>query len=405
MAGLELFRMYICLCADLLACVYVCVYIGPAAVCARSRLLVVSDPCYIRYGLVVASGLPSDCVRYAAGATDWRGLVFARQLGEHSPAALKVPAVAKTGNPDADQDSEARRECLMKLIDTLIEQPMHVLPVYTELQRRLRQASTRVQTNDATFEHLTTFGKLDDKFCTEFILRRSDLNIGDIVKAKQIDDRAIQQLMTYELQLSSSLKFPAQAQVIAVMRTVLEARSLALGNPLKSFKAHGGLKSTGELVWSCGAYRLTIEGDLVSEVKHFSGAIATIDTKKIKISTEHTLHNNWDEWSAHLVQPPMPAIFLHSLFKDTKVGPHSRPKITGQSKVFEKEVLQHYNIWKEAKDLDSATTPTAMAVRHELDLVETKRRRTAMEKARATAEEKLKEQKKRRTIALVAKEQ
>jgi hypothetical protein len=67
----------------------------------------------------------------------------------HSSLAAKVPVSPKTGNKVVDSDNEARRECFMTIIDTLMDKPNHIWPLFAELQKRLREENKTIATVSA----------------------------------------------------------------------------------------------------------------------------------------------------------------------------------------------------------------------------------------------------------------
>ena len=318
---------------------------------------------------------------------------------------MKVPVPIKTGNKVVDSDNTARRECLMNIIDTLVDNPVHIWHMYTDLQKRLRDDLRQLSEVSADkFGSMSTFGKLDEQFLTDHVLTYSDLCLSDIVKAKQCDDRAVYQLAQFSLQWPASLRFPDEMQVKEVAKRVcaLRARN-RLNSPLKDFKAKGGIiAATGALHWLQGSYMLQFGDGLLNKITHFSGAVCDVPATH-HITTDYTLHFNWDEANAQLQKPPLPPIVLMSFFKAAKSGPFARPRVMTSCKEFQQHVKDIFKDWDlDRQRVNSTASGTSVLIQQELKQVDQNKRRASMAKARVSAEEKLKDTKKRRTIDLHA---
>lgn len=215
-----------------------------------------------------------------------------------------------------------------------------------------------MKTSADTFSGLTTLSKVDEGFATEFVIAVSDLVHADVVKAKQQDDKIIMQLLHFELQWAPNLKMPVEASVKEVLRRCMVQRSAELNNPLKNFKASGGLAANGAVNWLHGACSLQFTEGVLTETTH------TISTNKVSVdasyglSNDYSLHENWCEWSAKLCKPPHPPIVLAGFFKDSGSCPYTRKRMHAQCKDFVKLVQGIYSVWD---DESKRLTTTASA--------------------------------------------
>lgn len=318
---------------------------------------------------------------------------------------MKVPQPPRTGNPISDGDADARRECFMTIIDVLQEDPSEVLPTFNELTKRLLLKAKQLQCDGDKFTNLTVFGKTEEDFATSFILSRSDTTLSDLVKAKQHDAGAVQQLLQYMLQYSANLRYPQEATVKEVTSRIFSSRDMLMGQRLRKFKSSGGFLSSGAVNWKKGSYELRFTEDVLTEITHRSGEAVTLDAT-IRIDKGYSLHMNWDDFGAHLAKPPMPNVNLAAFFKKNGSGPWRHKRLAGQSKDFNREVQAVFNQWradmdaagKKQEDLRVASSVAAEALKE----VETDKRKQSLQQARETAQTKIAEVKRRRTIVFNA---
>lgn len=316
---------------------------------------------------------------------------------------MKVPQPPRTGNPILDGDADARRECFMTIIDALQEDPSEVLPTFNELTKRLRMKAKQLQVEGDKFASVTVFGKTEEDFATSFILSKSDMSLSDLVKAKQKDDSAVMQLLQYMLQYSPSLRYPEEAAVKEVTSRVFASREVLMGERLRRWKASGGLVAGGAVNWKKGAYQLVFAEGLLTELKHHSGDAIKIEDG-IRIDNSYTLHANWDDFAAHLAKPPMPNVNLSMFFKKAGTGPWKHKRMTGACKEFARDVQAVFNQWQndmdEARRAQAQIRQSSNAAAEALKSVETDKRKQSLLKARETAQNKIAEVKRRRTISL-----
>lgn len=324
-------------------------------------------------------------------------------FGAHTPLAMKVPQPPRTGNPILDGDADARRECFMTIIDALQEDPSEVLPTFNELTKRLRMKAKQLQVEGDKFASVTVFGKTEEDFATSFILSKSDMSLSNLVKAKQHDDGAVMQLLQYMLQYSPSLRYPAEAVVKEVTSRVFAGREMLMGQRLRKWKASGGLAAGGALNWKKGAYQLFFADGLLTQLKHQSGDFVQLEAG-MNIDNSYTLHSNWDDFGAYLAKPPMPNINISAFFKKGCLGPWKHKRMTGASKDFARDVQIVFNQWQmdmdEARKLQIAIRQSSNEAAEALKTVETDKRKQSLRKARETAQTKIAEVKRRRTIVL-----
>ena len=140
---------------------------------------------------------------------------------------------------------------------------------------------------------------------------------------------------------------------------------------------------------------------VLQKITHFQGSSVEVSADMM-ISNQHTLHNNWDEMSANLQRPPLPPIPLHQFFKSCGTGPYGRRRITGASKDVEQLVSLKFAAWQQQRAASGTIASASSDVVDQLGAVQARKRRASMEKAREMAEQKLSEQKQRRTVKLDA---
>ncbi|CAK0857281.1 unnamed protein product, partial [Prorocentrum cordatum] len=284
--------------------------------------------------------------------------------------AMRVPFPAKTGNQMIDDEAMARRECFMTIIDECSANSGHILPLFNELNKRMRAMAKEVRCEGAKFDVLAkTFAQTDEEFMIRVVVEISDLSLQDVVKAKQMDDGAVFQLMQFALQYPKGLKYPEEARVVEVLSRVFKTRIEVAGQRLKKFKQNGGVSSTGMLCWKVGCFVLKSIDGLLSEVGHANG----------------------DK------EPPMPPVLLCEFFKASRTGPYKITKVTSSSKDFAKEVLNTFNAHKNELEAvvqgqgSSSSSSSAGEVRGQLKTLVSEKKKKAMQKARQSAAEKMAE--------------
>ena len=67
-----------------------------------------------------------------------------------------------------------------------------------------------------------------------------------------------------------------------------------------------------------GCYRLVVEGNVLSTIKHCGGE--EVNVKAHNITCDYVLMENWSDWSASLTKAPFPAIRLHLFFAELNKG-------------------------------------------------------------------------------------
>eukprot|EP00959_Pyramimonas_sp_CCMP1952_P182237 3810174-Pyramimonas_sp.AAC.1 len=82
---------------------------------------------------------------------------------QRSFLAQRVPLPVKNGNHMIDDEALARRECFMTIIDECSANDSHILPLFNELNKRLRAMAKEVKCDGAKFDSLAkAFGNTDE---------------------------------------------------------------------------------------------------------------------------------------------------------------------------------------------------------------------------------------------------
>lgn len=228
----------------------------------------------------------------------------------HTSAAERVPKIRKTGNEQADSTKEAERECMMALIDNMIWDSSHILPLYNLLQKRL--ASSAIEQGDGYFSKLSTIYALPEDWLATLITSQSEFNSTDIVSMKKYDEESLGLLVYYAMQLSKHLKLPECCSLRAFTLELFKSRMVEVGGRLSGLKeAMGFLPSVGRLNFGKrGCYSLEFnEGGCVTKLVHISGAEVAVNPEVHRVTRQYVLvHNHSDKEAALVLQrsPPHP---------------------------------------------------------------------------------------------------
>jgi hypothetical protein len=288
----------------------------------------------------------------------------------------------------ASEELESHTRLLQNMIDDMIVDPSHILPMYTTLQaRKAAQAAvskSKVAKDAVLFEKLTTFGSIDDDYKGTWITTNSDLSAQDLVSAVQHDPQALDQIMTYAIQVNSKAKMPPQLQTCEVMTMFLDDRLMSCGDRLRTFKASKTIVG-GKLCFREASYQLEFnDKDVLTKIVHRSTKAAAKVEPTFNISMCWTLVSNFDDYVAHVVRPPMPPIRLCTFF-DAAVGPNSVVNYAGKPKVLQAKADEMFLGW-EQNQIDNLNkfTPSEAVQKALADHKKIKSKQS-MDKARAAA--------------------
>lgn len=312
----------------------------------------------------------------------------------------KLPSPLPTGVATTDANNNATQPILCELLTGLLSDRSLVLPVYNEY-KKLREEAEDAATykGDDSFASLTTLGRLEPEFAINFLTSVSDMTTKDILAAKAFDDEAVSQFLEMATGKQSSLRLPAELRIKAVCLKLLKECSDQAGNPLRTFKADGGLKMNGEIDWTKGVYRC--EEDEQSTIISISYlGKDKRDTSGDGLVKGFVLMYNWSQWRAALAKPPYPPIRIASLFEQSKSGPwaDSGKPWSAKTKEFTNLVAK---LAAEHEEQKSKLTPARDSqVQNDLKELESKKRRASMQKARDQAQEKMQQKRQRQQVTL-----
>ena len=258
----------------------------------------------------------------------------------------------KTGNALEDNDSKEKINMLKELVSSCLADLDHVQPLYCKLRERQRLVSLQQTKTDKDFAHVKTVRGLPPVFITHFIASNSDLDIAavDKVYAKNPDDLIL--LLCFVCQLPEHFRWPEVLHSREVSFRFLNARVLACGNRLISFKADGGIDKNNSVNWKHGCYQLiwSVEKpSFLTDIKHCSGVQVSLpeSSKMLKATTE--LKQNALDFAATLTFPPFPALPVHQFFLSIGGEPKTFKDIPSMSKKesLETSLQDALDAWKE----------------------------------------------------------
>lgn len=144
------------------------------------------------------------------------------------------------------------------------------------------------------------------------------------------------------------VRLPMCLQLKDVVWVFLRTRREQTGCPLDTFKADGGITAGGVIDWSKGCYRITLSEarDYIEKVTHRSGIEA--DLSSHKLTADYYLRENWLDYNACLVKPPLPPLRLHVFFPKNQ-GPHAYQHLGSRNKAFEDMCEAVETTWQQAK--------------------------------------------------------
>lgn len=88
-----------------------------------------------------------------------------------------------TGNYEEDQSKEVEADMFQHIIDTLVDEPKHIVPAYNVLSKRVRAISDNTSTTPAqTFNEPTVLGRIPEEFKVQWLTEHSDLTTKDTVE-------------------------------------------------------------------------------------------------------------------------------------------------------------------------------------------------------------------------------
>lgn len=258
---------------------------------------------------------------------------------------VKIPYPPKTGNKLKDDDAESRTQLLASTIETLVEDPNHLLPTHSLLEKRRQAAKTQAQADaDAIFDTLTTVRSIPEDWIIGFLVKRSDLQVSDILAAKKQDGDAAWCLLQYETQVPQHVHLWQELQVKEVMMRFLMHMSEKYGNRLQHFKREGGL--VGQcVVWKKGCFACNFheQTDKLTKITHRATRVE-VAIEDTYIDKTWKLDGNLSDHSACFRKGNSPPYKVTSFFPKGR-GPLASGAITSRHKETHQKVLEIHQAW------------------------------------------------------------
>ena len=130
--------------------------------------------------------------------------------GGLSAAASRVPRPKKSGNTLMDDQSEALCATTVELVDEIVKDTSHVMPLWTKLQERKQE----LQNNEfpvqgemfaKTYLSLRKLIEEETEWVISYLSHVSDLSPEELVIATKHDREALEKLVTLDTQLCTSM--------------------------------------------------------------------------------------------------------------------------------------------------------------------------------------------------------
>jgi hypothetical protein len=257
------------------------------------------------------------------------------------------------------------------IVDVLLRDDSHANALVDVLVRR-QQAQMQVMGADRhteVFAEASSIKSIDKDWVIAWLAAHSDMTPAELIIAKDKEEEAISQLVTFESQIGFNMKLPEEFAVKPVVSRVLHIRSLACGSRLQHFKARNGIKGDGHLDWSKGCYTMEFQknGDL--KIHHIGGD-HVVTTKHGIVKGVHKLLDNFSDWHASFRCHPQPAIKIHLWFQKSKTGPYRLPMLTGTNKPMNEVVAAAQAQWEEAQAQAVSTLGVSAADQEQLQILE-----------------------------------
>lgn len=239
-----------------------------------------------------------------------------------SPFASKVPVPKRTGDVRADELASRQRDSLVWVVDRLMKNPHEIMPVQSYMLTANLSLDVRATgQNDWTGEY-NQLHQFPKAFMTRFLLKRaSDLQVPVVTRdllasLEKREASNIPTLFSFDLQLPLSISVPADMNDEEVAMRTLVARSVAMGNRLKSFSTNGGFDTPGKLNFAkAGCFHWKYAENKIVEVMHISGQSAQVPSKAV-VDSDFSLINNEHDWKAAFVAHPI-SHTIHTWFDDS----------------------------------------------------------------------------------------
>lgn len=337
---------------------------------------------------------------------------FAPKLGSSGETgSIQIPKPRRTGNQITDEDATPVHICFEEMVSGLHNKRQHVMPMYLQYQKRLKHEHEEEEEEEGQArggelfdKAFTTLRVMEEDWFMNWVAGNSNrtLMVNMLIKAKRVDLDSICQLASYALQLPLSIKMPDVMRVKDIAYRAFHARAKAVGGRLAVLrKKQGSFMANGQIKWALGCYSFVKEGNLFTEVHHYSGDSA--DISKENLSDEYALENNWPDWEAQLKRGRFPGIKLSLFFEGTDKGPCKWPQVTNKCKDLGMHCERVASAWQDERAKLNLGNQTDMIAKRELANMKAEQNENNLAKAGAQAKSLLNERKKVRTVRLAEK--
>lgn len=173
--------------------------------------------------------------------------------------SVKIP-FSRHGSKMQNEDADAKAQLLVGIIEELMNDDAHVMPVHCFVQKRIQEQKRQQKADsDAIFDTITTLKGLPDDWVVSWLQKNSDMGLDDLISAKSYDSDAIWQLLFFATQVPLQISMWPELQIKAVMSRFLQMMHEQFGSRISKFKKNGGLGANGKIVWKEGAYSVSFD--------------------------------------------------------------------------------------------------------------------------------------------------
>ena len=321
-------------------------------------------------------------------------------------ASKRIPAPKKTANSTKTGDERSLFTCLVSVVDDLVLDQSHVLPVFNLLSERKAATAARGGIIDVEVfdDDVATISGLPDEFKMSVLTENSDLSAQSFLAALGKDPQVLNKFLTLGLQLPKQTRVNQYIKPVAVMKKFMKARILECGNRLSDLKAKGGISASGDVDFlKVGCFTPTYTSAGVLDKLFHSASTRTVDViKKTGINTEWSLVDNFDDlFAGFKFSDDIPVVPVHGWFKNDVEGIDyfGYKNFKGKPKELEshcKTVYEEHR--REVKATQSA--PVSSATTTALTAFRKEKANSIFEKARHASKDKTPTENKLRTISL-----
>lgn len=236
------------------------------------------------------------------------------------PFAQKLPMPKRTGNHSYDEDMEAKALMLKEMLSTCLLDLSHVPPLYAKMRERVRQQAS--PNEDIEFRDVKALRGLDPDFVVDFITRKSDLMLEEVIALMKKDSDAPLQIMAFGVQLPLSLRWPPALFSREATYRFLNQRTKEAGNRLEKIKGHGTV-ARGALTWAKGCYKPSFDHHgRMEKVTHWNGDVVIVPPELHINKTNAAIVDNWSDTAAAISQPLISPVKFINLFASSNTGPY-----------------------------------------------------------------------------------